>query len=127
MELVWTKDAGKFVGLETPYEKTPVEEAGDWLLTPYTAELRQKFQTYQKNPIAIGVATTVAALFALKCIFRPVKTAKSVGRKIAFLPRPAYWFLQASVLGLALRGMGRMTNPALMQTQVKKEAESSNK
>jgi hypothetical protein len=127
MELVWTKDAGKFVGLETPYEKTPVEEAGDWFLTPYTANLRQKFQTYQTNPVAIGVATTVGALYSLKCIFHPFKTVKGLGRKVAALPRLTYWFAQASIIGLALRGMGRMTNPALMEPRVKKEADSLNK
>jgi hypothetical protein len=112
IQLVWKRDAGKFVGLES-YEKNVIEEVGDWILFP-TVDLPPKLRTYQKNPVVIGLVTAGAAFLLLKFIFRPIETAASVVRKISYVPDWAYFFAKTSLIGLTIRSVGRMTNSELM-------------
>jgi len=110
VQLVWKRDAGEVVGLS--YEKNLLEEIGDWMLFPMV-DLPYKLSSVQYSPIAVGTAATAGALFSLKFLFHPIKTAAMVGRKLALLPSHAYFFAQFSVIGLACRSIGRMTNASL--------------
>jgi hypothetical protein len=67
IQLVWTRDAGRFVGMEAPYQKNVLENVGDWFLYP-SVYLPKKFLLYQNIPLGVGIASIGGAFFFLNFV-----------------------------------------------------------
>lgn len=112
VQLLWNRDAGKFVGLKESYETNIVEKGGDIMLYPLVG-LPHRL-AIQNKYVAVAVASSACTLFILKFLANPFETTTLVGRTIAFLPRLPALFAKLSFVGLVFRSLGRMFNTSLM-------------
>jgi hypothetical protein len=116
---VFSRDARKVVDIES-YKKNPLEKLANKILYP-TVDLPRQLPTYKDNPIVITMIATKVAMFSLKLLAYPKSTVAGMISKIGYLPRIAYLLVQLSLIGLACRSVGRMTNPDLMKAFDAKE------
>ena len=110
IQLVWTRDAGRFVGMEAPYQKNVLENVGDWFLYP-SVYLPKKFLLYQNIPLGVGIASIGGAFFFLNFVFSPKATVFNTARHFSVV---SVFLAKMSLIGLLFRSLGRWTNPQLM-------------
>lgn len=108
LQLIWTRDASRLVGLQVPYKKNLLEEIGDWMLFP-TIDLPKKLLPYGNNRIVIAFASIAGLFLGIKWILHPITTTVNF-----VTSRPVSFLTKMSLLGLFCRSVGRYTNSVLM-------------
>ena len=110
IQLIWTRDAGRFVGMDASYQKNILENVGDWFLYP-SVDLPKQCFLYQNIPLGVGIASIGGAFFFLNFVFSPKATVFNTARHFSFV---AGFLAKMSLIGLLFRSLGRWTNPQLM-------------
>jgi hypothetical protein len=115
VNLLWKRDAGAFVGLESYSfkDKNWLEIAGDTMLYPMVG-LPHRL-AIQNKYVAVALASSGLTMFALKFFANPFATTSLVGRTIAFLPRLPAFLAKFSLFAFVCRSLGRMFSYNLME------------
>ena len=104
------------------YKKNGLEKWGGRLVAPLFGLANIVGQNIQ-NPTFI-IASTVVALAAITLFFYPEKFLALVPKALRIAPWVAkasfYVLLQITVLGIGLRALGRMRNPAVVEAHQQK-------
>jgi len=102
------------------HSKNSLEKLGDILIKPSTLFVDYTLKNI-RNPLMI-TALTVAAIAVVTLIFYPATVVAAVGTALPFIFKIQPWMIkfalftavEANILGLGLRTLGRLTNSTLM-------------
>ncbi len=113
VQLLWNRDAGKFVGCKEPYEKNNMEKVSDWMLGP--AVDLTTYPLFKNRYFQVAAGASALTFIFLKFIEHPVFTTTQVGHLISLLPRACKYLAGLTIAGFVGRCFGRMFNTDLMR------------